>query len=251
MNITRFIKIVSAICICAICFIFIPNLIGSDFYGLQMTFYGIFSIILIFIFYKLFGAILRKDRSSLPVYDYRKEKFQDILISPSRVIFFSMVLILFPVGVLAFFIYSGFLQRFKWTSPESYPPLLSILILGFVLYKGVRLWMRRNEVVQLRFTTAGIEYMPVDISGVGRGRGASIVTMYFKTKMVFLNYNDMDAIAIDKNAWRGDMIRITTISKGVIFLPFLPNDDDQLDAVYGTFVERWSQVKSRNDDARF
>lgn len=90
-------------------------------------------------------------------------------------------MLLIPEAVITFFISSGFFHAFKWTSPESCPPLVSILILGFVFYKGIRLWQRRNEVVQLRFATAALEYMPVDINGVGRGRGASILTMYFRT----------------------------------------------------------------------
>ncbi|QXU44158.1 hypothetical protein [Pedobacter sp. D749] len=242
MNIIRLIKIVAAFCLGAIGFTFIPNLIGSDFVELQIAFYVIFSIILIFIFYKLFG----EDRSNLPVYDYDNEQSLDILISPEKVILFSGMMVLIPGMVVAMF-FVGFLQVFKWTNPEIYPLLISLPFFWFVLYKGIRLWMRRNEVVQLRFDITGIEYMPVDVSRVGRGRGASIVSMYFIKKIVSLNYNEMDAIVIEKNFWNGDMIRITTVANQVIFLPFIPNDVDELKAVYQTLVERWSQAKRRSE----
>lgn len=89
MNITRLLKIVSALCIWVICFLFIPTVIGLEHFALQMTLYGISIAIMSFIFYKLFREILSKDRASLPVYDYNKKQSLDILISPARVTFLA------------------------------------------------------------------------------------------------------------------------------------------------------------------
>jgi hypothetical protein len=239
MNNIRVLKIVAALCIWAICFILIPTIIGPEHFALQMGFYAVFSIIMLFLFYQLFKEILNKDRSGLPVYDYSKEQPVVILISPARVSFLSMVMILLSAAVITLLGVGGVLQKFRWTLIESYPPLIPLLVFCFIFFKGIQLWTRRNEVVQLRLSDAGLDYMPVDVNGVGRGRAVSILTMYFRTKMVSLHYNNIDAIEIDKNERRGDMIRITTVSHLVIFLPFLPNDINQLEAVYATFVERW------------
>lgn len=243
MNIIRLLKIVTALCVWAVCFLFIPNMIGSEFFALKMTLYGIFFVILIFIFYKLFREILNKDKTTLPFYDYSKGQSLDILIAPARVIFLSGFMILLSSGVIAFMASCGFFQDFKWTATDNYPPLVSILIFAFILYNGIKLWSRRNEVVQLKFTPTGVEYMPVDVKGVGRGRGVSVLSMYFRTKMVSLNYDNIQAVSIDKNAWSGDMIRISTVAHREIYLPFLPNDINQFESVYNTFLERWNQSK--------
>ena len=239
MHIDRLIKIVAAFAICAIAIVMVPIYLGPRNFQLQMAMYGVLGGVMIFIFYKLIGELLNKDRSHLPEYQYDELSVVDIVISPARVTFLSFIMILLSAAVMTTIVYPALRDPMTESTTDYIFPILMLVIFGYVCWKGIQLFFRRNEVVQLRLTPTAIQYLPVDTIGSGRGRGFSILTMYFKRSLVSLALNQIRSIEMERNAWRGDMIKITPKAGQVIRLPFLTDDQNQLEAVFADLSRRW------------
>ena len=65
------------------------------------------------------------------------------------------------------------------------------------------------------------------------------MTMYFKRSLVSLGYSEIASVDMERNTWKGDMIRITPKSGKAFILPFLANDLYHLNAVYAELEGRW------------
>ena len=237
MHINRLIKIVAAFAICAIAMV--PVYLGPRNFQFQMAMYVVLSALMIYIFYKLIRELLNKDSNHLPEYQYDEFGIVDIVISPARVTFLCFIMILLSAAVMTTIIYPAFLDATSQSNTAYIFLILLLILFGYVCWKGVELFLRRNHVIQLRLTRTSIQYLPVDVKGSGRGRGFSILTMYFRKNLTELEYNQIKNIELERNVWNGDRIRITRKSGQVIILPFLADNQNQLHAVFFALSRRW------------
>jgi len=185
----------------------------------------------------------RADASSLPAYTYDTASPLEITILPLRVTLLSLVMTVLPAMMMVLFLKSIF---------EGGTPSVSSLIVRMgmlllfspVVFFGIKLFQRRNNVVQLKIDKDGIECFPIDIYGGGRGTGVVILSMYFRKEMRKIYYDEILEVTIRRDKWRGDSIHIISKQQSQINLPFLSDDSNQVTAVYENILKRLQAHRS-------
>jgi hypothetical protein len=103
---------------------------------------------------------------------------------------------------------------------------LGILTSG-VFIIGLRLFLRRNQVVQLQFEATGLRYLSVDWSP---RKGRTLFLLVFNQKFTFLPYSEMREVEIRQSLYFGNSIVIRTNSN-TVYLPFLGDNNQQMIAM--------------------
>jgi hypothetical protein len=159
-------------------------------------------------------------------YDISNPAGETILVSPFRLTMLGVILMGLG-GLFLFIILMSIGDVFNFKEGITYIMLgLGIIMLG-VFVTGLRLFLRRNQVVQLQFEANGLRYLSVDWSP---RKGRTLFLLIFNQKFTFLPYNEMREVEISQSLYFGDSIVIRTNSN-TVYLPFLGDNKQQMIAI--------------------
>lgn len=172
-------------------------------------------------------------------------------ISPYRSTMFSLVMMLIPI----FFIYfsldtvPGMIQEIQ---TEKSAGLVAMMVLQIILclaslysiFTGIKLFIRRKNIVQLMINDDSFEFFPIYDFGTGT-RNFNAVTMFFRTKMEKAYFTDQMTVELLTDKWLGNKIRVKVEGVG-FYLPYLYNDTNELEEVYQTIKWRLERKISGN-----
>ena len=210
----------------------------------------IWTVIAGYLFYKLFRIALGKDNSTSATYNYDVINAVIIHLLPMRVTFLSLLMICFSSMVL-YTVFLPSLLTIELSDIDFYKidtylyQFLNVLLLFlflFLLFSGLKLFIRRNNVIQLEIDNIGIKYMDIDWRTLGKQGTISIVTMYFSKKYKFVAYREIINIYETESTSKGRIINIATYNQ-TILLPFLPDDNGEFDAVKMAIQNRFEKYK--------
>lgn len=130
-------------------------------------------------------------------------------------------------GLFQFIIWTSIGDVFNFKESITYIMLgLGIIMLG-VFVIGLRLFLRRNEVIQLQFETSGLRYQSVDWTP---RKGRTMFLLMFNQKFTFLPYSEVREVEISQSSYFGDSIVIRTMGN-TIYLPFFADNKQQMPAI--------------------
>jgi hypothetical protein len=169
---------------------------------------------------------IRNKRKLVSGYDMSKPAAETILVSPFRLTMLAVILMGLG-GLFLFIILMSIGDVFNFKESITYIMLgLGIIMLG-VFVIGLRLFLRRNQVVQLQFETSGLRYLSVDW---GPRKGRTLFLLVFNQKFTFLPYNEMREVEISESSYFGNSIVIRT-TVNTIYLPFFADNKQQMSAI--------------------
>lgn len=212
-------------------------------YPVNILLYAGCAGLILFMTIKFWMNSRRADASLLPSYTYDTASPLEITILPLRVTLLSAVMTVLPFMMMVFFLKSIF-DGGSLSVPSLIIGMVILLVFSPVFFFGIKLFQRRNNVVQLKIDKDGIECFPINIYGVGRGNGVVILSMYFRKKMRKIYYDEILEITIRRDKWRGDSIHIISKQQSQINLPFLSDDSNQVTAVYENILKRLQAHRS-------
>ncbi len=171
------------------------------------------------------------------------------MILPARSTFLSSAIVLFSSLLLLFLFYvnplGDRLNQLDFSSVATYAQLLFFVLHFLFFISGVQLYLRRNNVIQLEIGSKNLKYMPVDVTPtISRRYSIEVLSMYFRKKLISLDYAEIKTIEIYKSGWKGDFIIFKFKSGKILYLPFLANDLNHFDAVYNFIQNRFQKLKS-------
>lgn len=149
-----------------------------------------------------------------------------ILISKSRIITLSMIMIVFG----AFGVVLGFLtiaNSRKFEIPAMIFAVLAILGGLYAIYFAIKCLCSSR--VQLQFKKDGISYRDVRKHVIGRNIDGITLGFYSNTKFYFLPYAVIEKVSLKKFAFGCSLIQIDTKQNEVIYLPILLDSCKEVD----------------------
>ncbi|MGY4385191.1 hypothetical protein ACVWYN_002227 [Pedobacter sp. UYP24] len=171
-------------------------------------------------------SLFFKNRKLKTSFNQSAPDTETILLSPLRINIISLAMI----GVGAFFVYV-IISSFQSLSPGFRDSItyiffgLFIITSGIGIY-GIRLFLKRNNLIQLQFEKDGIRYLAVDWFPSKK----RTFFLLLKQKFIFLEYVNMRSIEIDKSLYFGNSIIIRTTYDS-IYLPFLYENKGQMEYI--------------------
>ncbi|WP_034744588.1 hypothetical protein [Chryseobacterium vrystaatense] len=171
---------------------------------------------------------------------YGKETF---LISPYRTTTLSVVMILMPV-FLIYIVVQLLPQMIEEIKADISFETIIVSVLSVILFfasaycffHGIKLFIRRNNIIQLVIDDDRLEFFPIYDFGTAR-RSTNALSMFFRKKMEKVYFTDQLTVEKINDKWQGDKIRMRV--EGVSFyLPYLYNDANELEGVYQAIKQR-------------
>lgn len=194
----------------------------------------------------LFVIISRNNKSKLSRYNYRNQSVVEIRIQPIRIILFGSVLVFFGCFFSFLFVDSVTSMLENNTFFDDITFLILTLIITatslYGLYLGVKLLLRANKIIQVRFDNQVLSYMPVNYDLTGKASGWEVLRMYFEEPSKQLKFSDIRTLKLEKPKWHKHVIRIFLKNGSNFSLPFLYYDESQLDELYTALVFRVGKV---------
>ncbi len=172
-------------------------------------------------------------------YDISKPNTETILVSPSRLTMLSLIMMCFG-GFFLFISFMSVSDVFDFKGSVTYIILGLIIIIMGVFVIGLRLFLRRNQVVQLQFEAAALKYLSVDWR---LKKGRTLFLLVFNQKFTFLPYTDMRDVEIVESSYFGDSIVIRTNSD-TLYLPFFGDNKQQMIAIVEKLKGRVIKIKN-------
>lgn len=238
MNLVKY-SIPVVVCIILIMVMPLFNLFTTQHYlwlnvGLALT--------TVLIVVKMGMAYVKKDSQRLPTYHFAKTGVVTVFAHPLRATIFSLVLILPPAFLLYLLLSVGNYIEFgkKLIHNREYAFILIHGIFVLSIGLGIKLFVRRKEIVQLKIDDEGISFLPIKLDSVLNQSDRGIIYMLMKKPMTTIRFSDISRLQIFQSELVGDFIYMDTKSRGEFNLPFVAYDMNHFDAVFNLINSRLS-----------
>lgn len=190
----------------------------------------------------------QNSKSKSPFYNYKNQSIVEIKIQPLRIILLGLVLIF--IGCFFSFLFVDSFQ-FLFKKDNIFDDLIFILLISAItlaslygLFHGVKLLLRSNRMIQIRFDSQTLSYMPVNYDLTGKASGWEVLKMYFDEPRAQLKFEDIQTLKLEKPKWGKHGIRIFLKNGSNFSLPFLFYDENQLDELYTALIFRVGKSNS-------
>lgn len=206
---------------------------------MQITF--ILPLILIVFAIVALMLYIRNKKSLTTGYDISKPDTETIMVPSSKLTLLSVVMMAFG-GLFLLVVLSSTDILFNFKDAIAYIMIgLSIVLLG-IFITGMRLFLKRNQVVQLQFEKNALKFLDIDWSP---RKGRTLLLLLFNQKFISINYEEIYTVEISQSAFLGDSIVIRTMGD-MVYLPFVYDNKQQMETVVDKIKSRISKQKTTN-----
>ena len=207
-------------------------------------------VVMVLLITKMIYDLFTTDPLVPPIHYQDRSGRKTVFISPYRSTMLSVLMILFPM--FFFYLFAQLSPMIiKDIQTESVIKVIIIAVFSIIvlcgalycLFTGIKLFIRRNKIVQLIIDDDSFEFFPIYDFGTA-ARSTSTVSMFFRKEMKKAYFTDQLRIEMVKDKWQGNKIRMYVEGVG-FYLPYLYNDTNELEEVYQTLQYRLQKANTQ------
>lgn len=143
------------------------------------------------------------------------------------------------VGFIEFSLGLSLLSNFKWNDPSLYAGSFFLLLGILAFYIALKLFLRKNNVIQVVIGPTALSYKPKKWYSSSRGpSGVNGASALFSNEMITTPYAEIRDIIFYESKWAGNYIRLMLKKGDKISLILVTNNNAQVKEVYLKIKEK-------------
>ena len=157
---------------------------------------------------------------------------QTILLSPKRPFIVSVFMIFFGIFLLCFFCAGVYpLTIDSFSKPVNYIAFTFIIISLIVIRAGIKLFIKRNHLVQFKTSNKGLTYRPIDWDPSVRSKRPNAFSVFFSNKFSFIGWSEIYFVGSKESFWYGPIITVYPKNGNSFNLPVVYENKQQYEEV--------------------